>query len=180
MIMMNTKTNMRKKIDRSKYEEMIRYLIDCQGRMIAYAEDKYKKKKLRPDLKITLSRTGGLSKCYGHGLIHYSVRHYTSHYDRPGVRTFYEYKHINEDPVIGQVEGNWKVQIAALVAHEYAHFLDDNLSWPHIKVPASFNAYKPRTPRENRGHGKSWQFIYADLREKFVNNIATRCGPKTA
>lgn len=164
------------RIKRTKYKEMIDFLYKMQASMVLYSKEKYNKQ-INPQINVSLANSKSCSRYKNYDFsIDYNIRHYTKPFlyrdDIDSDRfMFTEYKHIEQDPVIGSIKGNWKTIITALVAHEFAHALDYSVdAWPHLTKPEGFSAYNPKTNREKRGHGESWQLIYRDLREKFVNN----------
>lgn len=164
----------RPKIKRSDYAEVIQFIKKLQQAMVSYAEKKYRTK-VCPLTTISLARHKTVSKYSNLDFkIEYNIRHMLTYYRQRDANTthpFVEYKHIQNDPVIGTINGNWKTVIGALVAHEYAHALDFNVDpWPYLTKPTGFVAHSPKTRLEKRGHGESWQLIYRDLRTKFINN----------
>lgn len=165
-----------RRIKRTKYKEMIDFLYQMQAAMVLYAKEKYKKQ-VNPKINVSFASNKRCSMYRNHSFsIDYNIRHYVKAFNSrddlyPMSFSFTEYKHIQDDPAIGTITGNWKAVIAALVAHEYAHALDYSVEpWPYLTKPNGFCAYNPKTNREKRGHGESWQLIYRDLRQNFVNN----------
>jgi hypothetical protein len=164
----------RSKIKRTEYSEVLNFINTLQQAMVLYANKKYHSK-VDPLTIISLARHKTVSK-YIHwkAVIEYNIRYMLCYYrqrDTDRTHSFIEYKHIQNDPVIGSIDGNWKTVLGTLIAHEYAHALDFNVDpWPYLTKPTGFVAYNPKTQREKRGHGESWQLIYRDLRENFINN----------
>lgn len=167
---MNRK-NRRKK---SNYEELITFVYLIQAALVKYAEEKYGKL-IAPSIKISVAKNAR-SSYYSilTDTIHYNLDNYINSYhgkQHSKEFTFFEYDHISNDKVIGNAKGSWKTVFASLIAHEYAHTVDNWVDgWPHVVAPAGFSSYKPKTRREKIGHGENWQIIYSDFRSKFVNN----------
>lgn len=68
-----------------------------------------------------------------------------------------EYKLIEDMAAIGRFETtDWKLIIRALVAHEFAHFIQGVL-------------YHQGNKRMRKSHGEGWRDVYADLRWLLVN-----------
>lgn len=71
---------------------------------------------------------------------------------------FDEYDHIRKDPEIGRLYSmDWHPRMAALVAHEVAHYID-------------LNGRFENTP-DQTAHGESWQRIYRQLRTTLVREV---------
>lgn len=85
----------------------------------------------------------------------------------------FEYKHIQNDPVIGELKGvHWTQALASLAAHEVAHAVQ---LYPKTKKAAQHKLGVDNLDPRNSilaGHDWFWQRIYADLRTKFVNGNA--------
>jgi len=93
-----------------------------------------------------------------------------------GRRSFYEYAHIANHEVIGScVNVHWQVALRALIAHEVAHALEHSGKVSETIVSENFKHRAPVVSGQRgrvkriKGHGKLWQFIYAELRKEFVN-----------
>jgi hypothetical protein len=83
--------------------------------------------------------------------------------------TFYEYAHIKNDPVIGEVKNvSWQIALGALIAHEVAHsiqyYTDTKQSAKEV-----FGIQDVVKDKMLLNHNWLWQQIYADLRTEFVN-----------
>jgi hypothetical protein len=85
--------------------------------------------------------------------------------------TYKEYDRINHHKTIGAFVGDAYLCTTAVLAHEVAHAVEhycNMLARPinEFNHPLAGN-FHPGS--EFKGHGKTWQYIYHILREKFVN-----------
>ena len=87
-------------------------------------------------------------------------------------RTYPEYDHIANDPVIGSIESaDWRKYTAALLAHEVAHAIQYG-SQESVTSHYSGKYTSSYVSKDGFCHGPLWQSIYRFLRENFVNNNA--------
>ena len=101
---------------------------------------------------------------------------------------FREYTQIGFHPIIGDIIGDWKTYVTALVCHELAHAVDwlycrssnflkdDNKAIGQNiknKVMPHSSTYHLNGNRQWKGHELFWQSLYAILRVQFVNNGVT-------
>lgn len=93
---------------------------------------------------------------------------------------FPEYPHIENDPEIGTVDVpiSWQHTVTIVLSHEMAHAITlmHTLTKRHgLFVPRTYHAYSvDMIPQEyaiqKKLHGKNWQYVYRELRNKFANN----------
>ena len=101
------------RIKRTKYKEMIDFLYKMQASMVLYSKEKYNKQ-INPQINVSLANSKTCSRYKNYDFsIDYNIRHYTkSFFYRDDIDSdrfmFTEYKHIEQDPVIGSIKGNWK------------------------------------------------------------------------
>lgn len=129
-------------------------VVELAEDMADYLNDKYES-----DFSL-LIRTHSQYRSWG-GLDYISISDRHDSKPRKRVYEYIEYKSFCNDPVIGSVKGTSEVCISAVVAHELSHWIHHNL----IKETG--------TPKkgDNAPHGKIWKSIYADLRQRFVNEF---------
>ncbi len=91
---------------------------------------------------------------------------------------FPEYNHIEDDPEIGSIMPvSWEHTVAIVLSHELAHAVINM-----HELTKRFGLFVPRTYRsysvdmipeeykcQKKAHGRHWQFVYRELRNKFAN-----------
>lgn len=138
--------------------QYIWYVQDQAEKMICYLNKKY-----GHDFDCRIKTKAGGRSWGGEKGISISDR-----YAANKIQKFREYKSIANDPVIGEFFGTSEQCTLAVVAHEIAHWWHHNLK-RHEHGPEWYRGPVRKDPAE-KPHGPKWQSIYAELREKFLNN----------
>lgn len=117
---------------------------------------------------------GGVKRRYGkcYGWISIQMARYSGN----NVKHYFEYKQIENHKTIGNFDAPAPLCQDATLAHEVAHAVEYFIQYQYtgelhnkVKIAHDFNS-----GREFRGHGKTWQYIYHVLREKFVNGYVDK------
>jgi hypothetical protein len=146
--------------------------------MMQWAADHYGANRLfKNEARVYVrNRRFGQRNCASYGGISPSGYPYVNILIEPAMQTwepryFYEYKHISNDPIIGDVPGtNWKEFTVLLLAHEIAHTIDqcmyyDALFFDNMREVICTHEYDATD--EADGHEWRWQSIYAEIRTHF-------------
>lgn len=152
--------------------EVVAYVQAITAPMIRHVVQKYDLKEFNVQVRTDFGKRrttslGGV-RVNGQPYISLAVRKYNTAGNDIKLR---EYAHIDRDPEIGSVTGDWKDIIAAIAAHELAHAVQHFRFNKIMMAGELFTGGLDKWPSVDiTSHGELWQSIYRDLRCNFVNN----------